>query len=354
MRLLLPAAMAAALAALPASPASARKGKSPPEGATTYEVTFPPPGSTWSERTVFRNGKSATEIFTAMKNAIHEGRPAHRASAGKLVRILDASTRSLTAIVVSGREVLRFSPHNGAFAPPLWVGKKWKHVMTVIDPVKGERQGPMRIPFEVEALEDVTVPAGTFKALRIRMDGELDGVEGMMTDLIRQTDWFVPGLGLTVKSVRMVNGDHPLGAGAISMEVVSTEGLVTRRMADAGVADAQVEIGLKFDKGLGVEADAAEALSWYRKAAEQGDARALNMLGVVYQAGRGVPQDYGEAVKWYRHSAEKGNANAQFNLGLMYEKGQGVAPDRAEAGKWFTKAAEQGHAAARKRLAPGK
>ncbi len=349
MNKILLAAIPAALL-LAAAPAFAKKEKGPPEGARTFEVSFPPPGSSWAERTVFQDGKSNSRTFTAMKDGVDKGKPVYRASSEKTVMAFNHDSRSLVWLGAAGKEELRFSPHYGSFSPPLWAGKKWIHIMAVIDPVKGERAGPMRVPFQVEGLEDVTVPAGTFKALKIRRDGAIDWVEGMMSDLIKQTDWFVPGLGLVVKTVKTVNADNPGGAGTITMEVVSIEGIVTRRLADDGASDAQVEMGLKFDKGLGVEVDPEEALAWYRKAAAQGNDRAMNMLGVVYFAGRGVARDYAQSLNWYKQAAEKGNANAQFNLGLMYEKGQGAAADKGEAKKWLGKAAAQGHALAKKRL----
>ena len=53
--------------------------------------------------------------------------------------------------------------------------------------------------------------------------------------------------------------------------------------AEAGDADSQVELGLRYEKGEGVAKDQAEAAKWYRKAAEQNYARAQNNLGVCYE-----------------------------------------------------------------------
>jgi TPR repeat protein len=41
----------------------------------------------------------------------------------------------------------------------------------------------------------------------------------------------------------------------------------------------------------GVELDAAEAVNWHRKAAKQGDMGAQVNLGVCYRSGKGVEQD---------------------------------------------------------------
>ena len=52
--------------------------------------------------------------------------------------------------------------------------------------------------------------------------------------------------------------------------------------------------------------------------ADQGDADAQFNLGVSHDEGIGVAPDYKEAVKWWRLSADQGDAAAQFNLGYMF------------------------------------
>jgi len=49
----------------------------------------------------------------------------------------------------------------------------------------------------------------------------------------------------------------------------------------------------------------------------QGLANAQCNLGLRYDNGQGVKQDYTEAARWYRKAAEQGYALAQFNLGNM-------------------------------------
>jgi len=105
------------------------------------------------------------------------------------------------------------------------------------------------------------------------------------------------------------------------------------------------------------EAEAAYAAGNFERAAaelrplaEDGDALAQHNLGVMYQKGIGVAKDRDEAMRWYRRAAEAGVASSQYNLGLMYESGKGAARNPAEARKWFELAAAQGHAKARRRL----
>ena len=56
--------------------------------------------------------------------------------------------------------------------------------------------------------------------------------------------------------------------------------------AEAGDAESQVELGLRYDKGEGVAKDQAEAARWYRKAAEQNYAKGQNGLGALLLQGR--------------------------------------------------------------------
>ena len=62
-----------------------------------------------------------------------------------------------------------------------------------------------------------------------------------------------------------------------------------RVMANAGNAGAQFNLGVMYDRGLGVPQDDVEAASWYRKAANAGDLDAKNRLKKLYDDGR-VPR----------------------------------------------------------------
>ena len=119
-----------------------------------------------------------------------------------------------------------------------------------------------------------------------------------------------------------------------------------RELAEAGDAEAQTELGERYEHGRGVGQDYAVAVSWFRRAAEQGHARARAALGFMYGTGRGVEQDDAEAVRWDRLAAELGNARGQHNLGVSYRDGLGVSRDDENAVFWFRRAAEQGFAAA--------
>ena len=114
-------------------------------------------------------------------------------------------------------------------------------------------------------------------------------------------------------------------------------------LAEQGVASAQFNLGVMYDKGQGVPQDYKMAAQWYRRAAEQGHAGAQVNLGLMYDNGQGVPQDDKAAVQWYRRAAEQGDAEAQSNLGAMYAEGQGVPRDYVHAHMWLNIAASGGN-----------
>ena len=123
-----------------------------------------------------------------------------------------------------------------------------------------------------------------------------------------------------------------------------------RVLAERGDADAQAELGVRYEAGRGVERDYGEAVTWYRRAAEQGHAPGQSGLGALYGTGRGVSHDDAEAVRWYRRAAEQGHAVAQFRLAAHYAGGRGVPRSDAEAVRWYELAAGQGHAGAQHNL----
>ena len=95
-----------------------------------------------------------------------------------------------------------------------------------------------------------------------------------------------------------------------------------------------------------VQAQTPEEIDAMRVRAEAGDAEAQNDLGVRYANGDGVPQDDAEAVRWYRLAADQGLASGQSALGVMYSDGEGVPQDDAEAVRWLRLSADQRHAPA--------
>lgn len=118
-----------------------------------------------------------------------------------------------------------------------------------------------------------------------------------------------------------------------------------KEVAYAGNVNAQVQLGVIYLTGDGVNKDDAEALKWLRKAADQDNALAERYLAEMYFKGRGVPADNMEAAKWLRLAADQGDAESEHNLAVLYEQGLGVPHNVKEAANWMRKAADQNFAA---------
>lgn len=119
-------------------------------------------------------------------------------------------------------------------------------------------------------------------------------------------------------------------------------------LAENGDAQAQFNIGVSYQYGLGVKKNFNQAINWYKKALEKGNPKAQNNLGNMYFQGEGVTQDYTEAIGLYKLSAAQGDNQALYNMGLMYKQGKGVTQDYIHAHMWMNLAAAKGHSDALK------
>lgn len=120
-----------------------------------------------------------------------------------------------------------------------------------------------------------------------------------------------------------------------------------RQAAEAGNADAMVDLGRMYNRGSGVEEDDTQAVSWFRKAAEKGHAGGQYWMGVMYRDGGGVTRDYTQAYEWFLKAADQGDANAQYAIGQFYETDNYNLPqDYNKAYEWYLKAADNGADAA--------
>lgn len=109
-----------------------------------------------------------------------------------------------------------------------------------------------------------------------------------------------------------------------------------RASAEQGNAEAQYNLAMLYDRGLGVENDDSEALKWYREAAEQGYAKAQYNLGMMYYFGKGVPQDKEAGYQWVILAADQGEKTAKDAMTELAKKisGEQIAKARAAAQAW--------------------
>jgi len=111
--------------------------------------------------------------------------------------------------------------------------------------------------------------------------------------------------------------------------------LTPRRPTRTTAADCQIRGGeyVAYDR-----ADYRSALNVWMPAAEAGDAEAQVNVGEIFERGLGGQPNYEAARIWYEKAAEQGDTRAQFNLGTLYEQGLGVAKDQVTALNWYRRA----------------
>lgn len=72
----------------------------------------------------------------------------------------------------------------------------------------------------------------------------------------------------------------------------------------AGVYGGLLYVGEK------IKCDYAKALEWYKKAAKQGNDYSMYQIGMFYERGLGVSKDLQQARYWYKQAEENGNVIA--------------------------------------------
>lgn len=111
------------------------------------------------------------------------------------------------------------------------------------------------------------------------------------------------------------------------------------RLATNGFPEAQFNLALMYQRGVGVNLDPAEAAYWYEKAAANGIAEAMLNLGTLYDVGGALGQDLNAAAQWYSKAAAAGSAQAMCNLGLLYTRNNNIQ----QAKYWYDQATQVGY-----------
>ena len=164
----------------------------------------PPPGSTWAYE-VTNGGSCGTgnrQLVLRMGEAPWEGRKALSFRNPTRHMLQDERLALLAILGPTGEVQMRYDPPVG-WQWPLAVGKSWSqdHVLTLVD--AGGRQIPFKADWTVQACEDITVPAGTFKAWRLAYQDSFSE---------KQTIGFVPGrMGIFVKRLYVRPASFPQG-----------------------------------------------------------------------------------------------------------------------------------------------
>ena len=100
---------------------------------------------------------------------------------------------------------------------------------------------------------------------------------------------------------------------------------------------AQLNLGMAYRDGLGVEKNAKEAFKWYEKVASRGSDDGLHHLGNSYAYGKGVMKNKALAMKSYKEAADNGHAASMYSMGGMHYTNK----DYKKAAEWFKRTYER-------------
>ena len=117
-----------------------------------------------------------------------------------------------------------------------------------------------------------------------------------------------------------------------------------QRSAGEGNGASRNNLGVMYDRGLGVAPDYRAARDHYLSALAAGNQQAAGNLENMFAEGRGGPA----TIDWYKPAADAGIPTAQYRLGMIYRKGEGAPRDDQLAAQYLLNAARQGHVEARK------
>jgi uncharacterized protein len=226
------------------------------------------------------------------------------------------------------------------------------------EPANGRRAAEVPVPELSTPEEPVTKesaaaePLATQTDLLALSDGYSSGAAGRLDEerarelLLQAVDAGDPRATMRLATVHALGSlgfpRDPAAAARLAASVRSE----VHALAVDGDAIAQYLVGVELAHGIGVAADPAAAIGWYRRAAEQGHPWALHNLAWMQSVGLGMPADPVAALEGYRRAAEAGNVRSMLEVGRAALSGIGVLVEAEEAGKWLRRAAEAGNVTA--------
>jgi hypothetical protein len=182
-----------------------------PPRAQAAQLVLPPPGSTWviEQKSSGSYGVGSQRLtIRALPETTYQGRRVRVFDEGETTLYVDATTGGWVARL-RGRTVIEsFEPPLG-WDFPIWPGKRWVRTYAYSDP-EYRQTFTVTAGYKVDAYEDVTVPAGRFKAYKVSYD----------SPAIQIVSWWEPQLGIFVKD-RSMRREHYLGVGTSETALVS-------------------------------------------------------------------------------------------------------------------------------------
>lgn len=176
---------------------------------------YPPPvaGTTWTTmvRDTGSYGSGSTQLTGRfLPDRMWEGKAVHAFEFGGLTTLMSQGEANFIVQLKGETPTLTWNPPAG-WMWPLEVGKTWTRKSTLTIHA-AKRSVGYEYTQAVEAHEEITVPAGTYKTFRVKTTSTLgdDNVQ-----------WWSPDLGLFVKSKLTRTGKSAQGPGTRETELVS-------------------------------------------------------------------------------------------------------------------------------------
>jgi len=177
------------------------------------QYVAPADGTTWVQmrRDTGSYGSGSSQVqFTFLGRRVWQGREMFAFESEGVTTVMLPGIASFAAMLKGGNPMISWDPPVG-WEWPLEVGKSWTK-KTVLTIHAAKRSTPYEYTQTVEAHEEVTVPAGTLKAFRIKTVDTL-GNENLQ--------WFSPELSVFAKQSLRRTAKHAQGAGTREVELVS-------------------------------------------------------------------------------------------------------------------------------------
>jgi hypothetical protein len=185
-------------------------------GCANFESTgaryqAPPLGSSWviARRDAGSYGNSSTQLPAKRGEFMWQGKT-HVTFENPESTIVAQPEGAWVGIFRGGKPMLTYDPPAG-YDFPLTVGKTFTKTYRLTNHATQEVSSST-VKTDVEALEDVVVPAGTFRAFRVKTTDTLGN---------ENTVWFSPELGIFVKQMNRRTEKHAQGVGTRDVELIS-------------------------------------------------------------------------------------------------------------------------------------
>jgi hypothetical protein len=162
-------------------------------------------------RTTGSYGTGEARIQNTRRDEDWQGRKVVAIASASGAQLFDPKDGSMLAVLApDGKAAVSYEP-SWYFGQPLSVGKTWtkSYRMTLH---ASNKVVPYDVSCKVESHDDVTVPAGTFKAFKIACTNTIGTDEQF---------WVDPRYSITIKSAFQRSAVSPFGAGTRESELLS-------------------------------------------------------------------------------------------------------------------------------------